>query len=85
MASTTKLMTALITLEQPIWICILRWIPGESGWRGSSMALQLGDQVTLRALAWGMMLASGNDAAGAAAVRIAGSLENFAMLMNPRP
>jgi D-alanyl-D-alanine carboxypeptidase/D-alanyl-D-alanine carboxypeptidase (penicillin-binding protein 5/6) len=84
MASTTKLMTALITLEQPDLDLYFTVDPQAIRVEGSSMGLQAGDQVTLRALAWGMMLASGNDAAGAAAVRIAGSLENFAMMMNAK-
>ena len=84
MASTTKIMTALLTLEQegldeefivdPVAIQV----------EGSSMGLQEGDTVTLRALAGGMLTASGNDAAGAAAVRVAGNAEEFAQLMNQR-
>jgi len=51
---------------------------------GSSMGLVEGDTVTLRALAVGMLLPSGNDAANAAAVHIAGSIPAFAELMNQR-
>lgn len=84
MASTTKIMTALITLEQPgldeYFTVDSKAIQVE----GSSMGLQEGDQVTLRTLAYGMLLASGNDAAGAAAVRIAGSEEAFVQMMNDR-
>ncbi len=84
MASTTKLMTALVTLEQPDLDSYFTVDPQAIKVEGSSMGLQEGDQVTLRILAWGMMLASGNDAAGAAAVRIAGSTESFALLMNAK-
>lgn len=84
MASTTKIMTALLTLEQvdlddyftvnPKVICV----------EGSSMGLREGDKVSLRTLAYGMLLPSGNDAANTAAVKIAGSLPEFAEMMNAR-
>ncbi len=84
MASTTKIMTALLTLEEEnldrYFVVNSRAIQVE----GSSMGLQAGDRVTLRVLATGMLLASGNDAANAAAVRIAGSVEAFAARMNLR-
>jgi D-alanyl-D-alanine carboxypeptidase/D-alanyl-D-alanine carboxypeptidase (penicillin-binding protein 5/6) len=51
---------------------------------GSSMGLREGDIVTKYALCCGMLLPSGNDAANAAAVRISGSIEKFAELMNDR-
>lgn len=84
MASTTKIMSALILLEQDDldekFVVDKNAIKVE----GSSMGLQEGDVVTLRDLACGMLLPSGNDAANAAAVRIAGSVENFVRLMNDR-
>lgn len=84
MASTTKMMTALITLEQPD--LDEPFVVDDSALRveGSSMGLQFGNTVTLRALAAGMLLSSGNDAANAAAVRIAGSTSAFAAQMNER-
>ena len=78
MASTTKIMTAWLTLEQPdLW---REFTVDDDAIRveGSSMGLQAGDTVTLYALAAGMLLASGNDAAGAAAVAISGSMAAFA-------
>jgi D-alanyl-D-alanine carboxypeptidase/D-alanyl-D-alanine carboxypeptidase (penicillin-binding protein 5/6) len=84
MASTTKIMTALIALEQET---IEAFFPVDSAAiavEGSSMGLKKGDSVSLRALAAGMLLSSGNDAANAAAVRIAGSTAAFAGLMNAR-
>ena len=84
MASTTKIITALIALEQPnldeYFVVDEQAIQVE----GTSMGLQPGDQVTMRTLAWGMLLASGNDAANAAAVKISGSIPAFAQLMNQR-
>lgn len=48
------------------------------------MGLQEGDRVTMRALVCGMLLPSGNDAANATAVRVAGSIDGFVQLMNER-
>ena len=84
MASTTKIMTALLTLEQPGLDEEFVADPDAIRVEGSSMGLQEGDIVTLRALAGGMLTASGNDAAGAAAVRIAGSSDAFVRMMNRR-
>lgn len=84
MASTTKIMTALLTLEQEGLDEEFIVDPEAIRVEGSSMGLQEGDTVTLRALAGGMLTASGNDAAGAAAVRIDGSKEAFAQRMNHR-
>lgn len=84
MASTTKIMSALLCLEsgdlyEP-FVVDSEAIKVE----GSSMGLQEGDIVTKYALVCGMLLPSGNDAANAAAVKIAGSIEAFAELMNDR-
>ena len=84
MASTTKIMTALLTLEQPGLDEPFIVDPDAIRVEGSSMGLTEGSEVTLRTLAAGMLLASGNDAANAAAVKIAGSIPDFAILMNQR-
>lgn len=83
-ASTTKILTSLIALEQPDIDAVFKADPVAIKVEGSSMGLQEGDSVSLRALAVGMLLASGNDGANAAAVRIAGSIPAFASLMNKR-
>ncbi len=83
-ASTTKIMTALITLEQPGLDEKFTADEAALHVEGSSMGLRVGDTVTLRALAAGMLAASGNDAANAAAVRIAGGIPDFVALMNRR-
>ncbi|MBQ6181941.1 MAG: D-alanyl-D-alanine carboxypeptidase [Ruminococcus sp.] len=84
MASTTKIMTTLLCIESggldEQFVVDSEAIKVE----GSSMGLQEGDIVTKYALCCGMLLPSGNDAANAAAVRIAGSIEDFAVLMNDR-
>ena len=84
MASTTKIMTTLLTIEHGDLDTEFRVDPDAIRVEGSSMGLQEGDLVTLRALCYGMLLPSGNDAANAAAVRIAGSIPDFAALMNAR-
>lgn len=84
MASTTKIMTAMLTLEQTDLDAPFTVDKNAIRVEGSSMGLREGDTVTLRALAYGMLLPSGNDAANAAAVRIAGTKERFAALMNER-
>ncbi len=83
-ASTTKIMTAILTLEQDGLDDMFVVDPNAILVEGSSMGLQVGDQVTLRTLAWGMLLASGNDAANAAAVRIDGSIDAFVTRMNDK-
>lgn len=84
MASTTKIMSALIALEQDNlddeFVVDSQAIKTE----GSSMGLTEGDVVSLRDLVCGMLLPSGNDAANAAAVRIAGSVDGFVDMMNNR-
>lgn len=84
MASTTKIMSALIVLEQDDLDEKFTVDSTAIMTEGSSMGLQKGDKVSLRDLACGMLLPSGNDAANAAAVRVAGSVEAFVGLMNER-
>ena len=84
MASTTKIMTALIALEEENLDEFFPVSKAAVTVEGSSMGLLPGDFVTLRNLAAGMLLASGNDAANAAAIRISGSVEKFVRLMNER-
>lgn len=83
-ASTTKIMTTLLTLEAGD---LDRQFTVDSYAimvEGTSMGLREGDIVTRRALCYGMMLPSGNDAANAAAVSVSGSTAEFAKLMNKR-
>lgn len=83
-ASTTKLMTTLITLEYADAADKEVAFTKEMTAEGSSMYLKEGEKVRLSDLAAGMMMASGNDAANAAAISIAGSAEKFSELMNKR-
>ena len=82
MASTTKIMTALLTLEQEEREVAIT--ADMIAVEGSSMGLRDGDRLTLHGLAAGMLSVSGNDAANAAAILIDGSLSAFADRMNRR-
>lgn len=85
MASTTKIMTALVVLESGLNLDEYFTVDSNAIMvEGSSMGLQKGDRVTLRTLCYGMLLPSGNDAANAAAVRVGGSIEKFCHLMNQK-
>lgn len=84
MASTTKIMTTLLTLEEAASNDRRVMFTKDMVAEGSSMYLGLGEVVMLSDLASGMMMASGNDAANAAAITISGSIEDFAELMNNR-
>lgn len=83
-ASTTKIMTALIICEQCNVLDRMQ-IPKEAvGIEGSSMYLQEGEVLTLQELLYGLMLRSGNDAAVALAMYCGGTVEGFAELMNDK-
>ena len=83
-ASTTKIMTALIVCEQCNVLDRMR-IPKEAvGIEGSSMYLKEGEVLTLQELLYGLMLRSGNDAAVALAIYCGGTVEGFAELMNDK-
>ncbi len=84
MASTTKIMTTLLTIENSNLDEQFKVDESAIKVEGSSMGLKSGDIVTMRDLCFGMMLPSGNDAANATAVRIAGSVEKFVAMMNKR-
>lgn len=88
-ASTTKIMTALITLEtlekndSPIDQIVE--IPAKAaGVEGSSLYLKAGEKISIEDLLYGLMLVSGNDAAVALSEIIGGSEENFVNMMNTR-
>lgn len=83
-ASTTKIMTALIICEQ-CNVLDRMVIPKEAiGIEGSSMYLREGEVLTLQELLYGLMLQSGNDAAVALAIYCGGTVEGFAELMNDK-
>ena len=83
-ASTTKIMTALVALEQGSLGETVTVSGYAAGTEGSSMYLKAGEQLTLETLLYGLLLCSGNDAAVAIAEHIAGSEAAFAKLMNEK-
>lgn len=84
MASTTKIMTALIVCEE----CDLGeviTVPDKAvGVEGSSIYLKKDEKISVKDLLYGLMLRSGNDAACALAIHHSGSLEAFVERMNAR-
>lgn len=83
-ASTTKIMTALVICEQCNVLDRVA-IPKEAvGIEGSSMYLREGEVLTVQELLYGLMLSSGNDAATALAIYCGGTVEGFAGLMNDK-
>ena len=83
-ASTTKIMTALVVCEQCNVLDRMR-IPKEAvGIEGSSMYLKEGEVLTIQELLYGLMLHSGNDAAVALAIYCGGTVEGFVELMNDK-
>lgn len=83
-ASTTKIMTALVVCERCNVLDRMR-IPKEAvGIEGSSMYLREGEVLTIQELLYGLMLSSGNDAAVALAICCGGTVEGFVELMNDK-
>ena len=83
-ASTTKIMTALVVLEHCDLDEILIPTAAHAAVEGSSMYLEPGAAYTVEEVLYGLLLASGNDAAAALADHCAGSMEAFAALMNEK-
>ena len=84
MASTTKIMTALLAFESGLTDVPVKITDEMVRTEGSSMGLTSGDVLTLGELAEGMMMTSGNDSANAIALFMNGSMEAFADRMNKR-
>lgn len=83
-ASTTKILTALVVIENCRLEDIVEVKHEWANTEGSSMGLKAGDRCTVLELLYGLMLASGNDAGVALANKTAGSVEKFAELMNAK-
>ena len=83
-ASTTKIMTALVVCEQCNVLDRMK-IPNEAvGIEGSSIYLREGEVLTVQELLYGLMLHSGNDAAVALAIYCGGTVEGFVQMMNDK-
>lgn len=85
MASTTKIMTAIVLLEninnldEKVVVCKQAGAVG-----GSRLGLKTNDEITYKDLLYGLLLCSGNDAAVQIAMSVGGSIENFAEMMNKK-
>lgn len=84
MASTTKIMTALIALENSKLDETVTAGKNAHGVTGTSLYLSEGEELSMEHMLYGLMLRSGNDAAVAIAEHVAGSISDFADLMNAR-
>lgn len=84
MASTTKIMTAILTIEAGDLDREFTVDSYAIRVEGTSMGLREGDRVSRRDLLYGILLPSGNDAANAAAVSVSGSIGSFVELMNEK-
>lgn len=84
MASTTKIMTALITLERVNLQDNVTVSKKAARTGGSRLGLKANDIITVNDLLYGLMLCSGNDAAVCLAEYVGGSIEEFAELMNQK-
>lgn len=82
MASTTKIMTATVIIENCDLSQTVTVSKKAAGTGGSRLGLKTGDKITIRDLLYGLLLCSGNDAAIALAETAAGSVQNFSNMMN---
>ncbi len=84
MASTTKIMTALVAIENCELDNTVTVSSDAVGIIGSSVYLYAGEQMTMESLLYALLLESANDAAAAIAIEVSGSIEGFAELMNEK-
>lgn len=84
MASTTKIMTSLIVIENCNLNDVVEISAKSAGTGGSRLKIKKGDKITVKDLLYGLMLRSGNDTAVALAEHVGGSIEGFAVLMNEK-
>ena len=84
MASTTKIMTAIVVLENSELNDVVTISKKAAGTGGSRLGLRTNDKITVHDLLYGLMLKSGNDAAVALAEHVGGGIEEFADMMNKK-
>ena len=82
MASTTKIMTAMVVIQNTNLNNIVDISKKAAGTGGSRLGLKAGDKITVKDLLYGLLLRSGNDCAVALAEYVAGSVPEFSNLMN---
>ena len=83
-ASTTKILTALVAIEEGDLSATVKVSREAAYTEGSSMYLKEGETVTLETLLYGLLLCSGNDAAVAVAEGVSGSVDKFVDQMNEK-
>ncbi|MEK4048095.1 D-alanyl-D-alanine carboxypeptidase family protein [Paenibacillus sp. FSL H8-0048] len=83
-ASLTKIMTALVAIENGDITSKVKVGKNAFAKEGSSLYLKLGEEMTLKDMLYGLMLRSGNDAATAIAEHVGGSEQGFVYLMNAK-
>lgn len=84
MASTTKIMTAIIVIENANLSDTVTISAKSAGTGGSRLGLHTNDKISVQDLLYGLMLCSGNDSAVALAEYVGGDIEGFANLMNKK-
>lgn len=82
MASTTKIMTAMVVIQNTNLDNIVEISKKAAATGGSVLKVKAGDKITVRDLLYGLLLRSGNDTAVALAEYVGGSIEGFSKLMN---
>ena len=84
MASTTKIMTAIVVLENANLSDIVTISKKAANTGGSVLGIKTGDKISVCDLLYGLLLVSGNDTAVALAEHVGGSIEGFADMMNKK-
>ena len=84
MASTTKIMTAIVVIENSNLNDIITISQKAASTGGSRLGLHTGDKISIENLLYGLLLCSGNDAAVALAESVGNSIDGFANLMNQK-
>jgi D-alanyl-D-alanine carboxypeptidase (penicillin-binding protein 5/6) len=84
MASTTKILTAIVIIENCDLTDIVTVTKDTVGIEGSSIYLEEGEKITVNDLLYGLMLRSGNDCAETLAVHCSGTIKKFAEIMNEK-
>ena len=84
MASTTKIMTAIVVIENTNLTDLVEVSSKASSTGGSRLGLSIHDKISVEHLLYGLMLKSGNDAAIALAENTGGNVEKFASMMNSK-
>ncbi len=83
-ASTTKIMTLILALENSNMNDIVTVSSNAAGTEGSTLWLEAGEKIRMGDLLYGMMMHSGNDATVAVAEHVAGSVDKFAAMMTAK-